>query len=422
MVECKEKLSFSNLKRIFKKDNDNKQLLGLEYERLPINKHTKTAVSYYGEFGVCEILKEFAKIDNWDYLLDDGEIIGLKKIHDTITLEPGSQIELSLEPQKTICELKTKIDKINNELKTTFEKYDIELLNYGVYPNTTYKNIKLIPKKRYKYMANYLWGILSDVMMRETAGIQVGIDYKDEADAIKKFNLANKLSPFITSMFANSKMRGGVDTGYKSFRALAWLNTDNERCGFATNFNHDISFDNYIRTLLKIPMIYIIRDEKYININGKINFKEFIEKGFEGYTAEFEDFELHANLFFPEIRLRNYIEIRNHDCVDEKYLYSLLAIYKGIFYNSDALSEIEKLLKVFTYNDISEFRYNTPRYALDTKVKGYYIKDISKEILTISENSLKSTKDKDLQYIYPIMELNKKGLIPADTLPELLKI
>ena len=31
-------------------------------------------------------------------------------------------------------------------------------------------------------MANYLWGILSDVMMRETAGIQVGIDYKSEED------------------------------------------------------------------------------------------------------------------------------------------------------------------------------------------------------------------------------------------------
>ena len=49
-------------------------------------------------------------------------------------------------------------------------------------------------------MANYLWGILSDVMIRETAGIQVGIDYKNEQDAMRKFNLANKISPFTTAM------------------------------------------------------------------------------------------------------------------------------------------------------------------------------------------------------------------------------
>ena len=413
MTYCKEKLSLEKLTETFYKGCKNDELIGLEYERLPVNKYTKFATSYYGEFGVCEILKELAKTDNWDYILDSDEIIGLKKIHDTITLEPGSQVELSLEPQKTVSELKQKIDTINTSLKTVFDKYDVELLNYGVYPKTTYKNIKLIPKKRYKLMANYLWGILSDVMMRETAGIQVGIDFKDEEDAIRKFNLANKLSPFITAMFANSKIRGGVDTGYKSFRALAWLNTDNERCGFATKLK-DMTFKDYVKTLLGIPMIYIVRDNNYIHINGKINFQQFIQKGYEGYDAEIEDFNLHANLFFPEIRLRNFIEIRNHDCVDEKYMYSLLSLYKGIFYNPDGLRETEELLKKFTYNDISEFRYNVPRFALETKVKGTYIKDVTKEIIKISEDSLKSQKDDDLKYIENIAELNMRGLTPCN--------
>ena len=89
-------------------------------------------------------------------------------------------------------------------------------------------------------------GYLSDVMMRETAGIQVGIDFKSEEDAMRKFRLANLIMPFSTAMFANSKIRGGVDTGYKSFRALAWLNTDNERCGFATDFNKKMCFKDFI--------------------------------------------------------------------------------------------------------------------------------------------------------------------------------
>lgn len=421
MTYCKEKLSIKNLTQLFYKGCKNEELLGLEYERLPIHVQDNTAVSYYGEFGVCEILKEFARIDNWDYILDDEEIIGLKKIHDTITLEPGSQIELSLEPQKTVSDLKKKTDDINSVLLSLFNKFDIELLNYGVYPKSTYKNIKIIPKKRYKLMANYLWGILSDVMMRETAGIQVGIDFKDEQDAMRKFNLANKLSPFITAMYANSNIRGGVDTGYKSFRALAWLNTDNERCGFATKFKPEMTFEDYVKTLLEVPVIYIVREGKYIHLNGSINFRKFINNGYMGYDADIEDFKLHANLFFPEIRLRNFIEIRNHDCVDEEYMYSLLALYKGIFYNPDAMEAAESLLSELTCNDIAEFRYNVPRLALNTRVKGHCAKDITGEILRISEDSLKARKDDDRTYLEPIIEINMEGLTPVDVKNNILE-
>lgn len=414
MIHCKEKLSLSNLTDLFYQGCKEEELLGLEYERLPINKTDKSTISYYGESGMCSALQELAKIDNWDYILDNTEIIGLKKLHDTITLEPGSQIELSLEPQKTIKDFQIKINNINQTIKQIFDKYNIELFNYGVYPKTTYKNIKIIPKKRYKLMANYLWGILSDVMMRETAGIQVGIDYKNEQDAMRKFNLANKISPFTTAMYANSNIRGGVDTGYKSFRALAWLNTDNERCGFATKFKENMQFEDYVKTVLNVPVIYIVRNNQYININGSINFKQFINNGYEGYDATIEDFKLHANLFFPEIRLRNFIEIRNHDCVDEKYMYSLLALYKGIFYNSDALIATEELLKQFSYNDIAEFRYNVPRLALKTKVKKHCVNDITKEILQIANDSLKQKKDNDIEFLETIIELNSQGLCPVD--------
>ena len=142
MTYCKERLSLEYLTNLYRKGCKTEELLGLEYERLPVNKLTKTAISYYGEFGVCEILKDFAKIDNWDYILDNDEIIGLKKIHDTITLEPGSQVELSLEPQKTVTDLKSKINDINVVLNEVFDKYNARLLNYGVYPKSTYKNIK----------------------------------------------------------------------------------------------------------------------------------------------------------------------------------------------------------------------------------------------------------------------------------------
>jgi glutamate--cysteine ligase len=386
----------------------------MEYERIPVFKKDNTVASYNGEYGIKELLVEFAKIDNWDYILDNGNVIGLKKLHDTITLEPGCQFELSLEPQLLIKDIKHKIEEIDFALKPLLEEFELKLLNLGVSPKTTYKHIKLIPKRRYHIMANYLWGILSDVMMRETAGIQVGIDYKSEEDCMRKFRLANMISPFATAMFANSNIRGGVDTGYKSFRALAWLNTDNERCGFALNLNKDTCFKDYVDTLLETPMIFINRNNSTVALNGRITFKQFMEKGFEGYFPTMDDWKLHSNLFFPEVRLRNFIEIRNHDCVGGGLEYSIPALYKGIMYSKSALDEVEELIGKFSPVQIKELRYNIPRFAIHAKIGKHSILPICKELTEIAYYALKSNGEAEEEFLTPLIQMLRKGKCPCE--------
>lgn len=389
------------------------QKIGMEYERIPLIKVTQEVAPYEGEYGICEMLREFAKNDNWDYILDNVNIIGLKKLHDTITLEPGCQVELSLEPQEFIRDIEKRVKEIDSSMAPILDKFGIELINKGVSPTTTYKNIKLLPKRRYHLMANYLWGILSDVMMRETAGIQVGIDYKSEEDAMKKFRIANIMMPFVTAMYANSKIRGGVDTGYKSFRALAWLNTDNERCGFATKFQDGMCFKDYVELLLDTPMIFINRDDKTVNMNGRLTFRQFMDKGFEGFKAQIEDWQLHSNLYFPEVRLRNFIEIRNHDCVGGGLEYSIPAFYKGIMYNSSALDEISSMLLKYSFNEINELRYNVARYAINSKLRKLPILNICKELVEIAYYSLKNQCENEETYLEPLTDMLKQGKCPA---------
>ncbi|MBO5446465.1 hypothetical protein J6A34_03050 [bacterium] len=388
--------------------------IGIEYERLPITSCSYKAVDYWPEYGIKNLLETFAKEETWDYITDDKNIIGLKHKHDTITLEPGCQIEISAKPEKTIFELKNKIDNINSALIPITEKMGITLLDYGVSPYTTNKAINLIPKKRYKIMARYLWGILSDVMMRETAGIQCCIDFESEEDAMRKFKLANKLSPFMTAMFANSPIRGSVDTGYKSFRALSWLNTDNDRCGFCGKISEKFSFEEYIDCVLKTPMIFIQRDGLPFEINGNITFEEFLKDGWAGTQATLEDYELQANLYFPEVRMRNFIELRNHDCVGGDLKYAILAIYKGIMYNKSAMEECEELFKQLQYKDFAELRYNIPKQTLQAPVKKAKVLDYAKEILQIAENSLKTYSTGEDKFLEPIKELTLNGLCPAD--------
>lgn len=416
ITKTEKRLEFQDIREIYtsgcKTKSDFK--IGLEYERLPIKSQTGLATDYYSEYGICNLLRTFAKRENWDYITDSYNIIGLKQGHDTITLEPGCQLEFSLEPQKSVQDIEKKVVNLNKLLSPVLKQMNISLLNYGVSPLSTHKNIGLIPKKRYEIMAKYLWGILSDVMMRETAGIQGTFDFTDEEDAMRKLKIANKLSPFITAMFANSPIRGGVDTGYKSFRALSWLNTDNDRCGFCNKLQDDYSFDEYINYVLETPMIFINRENGAVKINGKINFKEFMLSGFEGYEATLDDYLLQANLCFPEVRLRNFVEIRNHDCGGGNTPYAILAIYKGILSNPNAMDEIEELFEGAKYSDFSELRYNVPKSALCAKFKNHFVKDYAKEILYIAEKSLIELNCGDENYLDEIKEYTLSGLTPAD--------
>lgn len=388
--------------------------LGIEYERLPLNNTTNLMVDFFENKGVCNFLRRFAEEYNWDYIVDGYNLIGLKKIHDTITLEPGCQIEFSLKPETFISDIKSKITAYDSQMKELLDEFDFSLVEYGISPISTYKNINLLPKRRYGLMASYLWGILSDVMMRETAGVQVCIDFESEEDAMHKFRVANMLIPFVTAIFANSPIRGGVDTGYKSFRALSWINTDSERCGFASKFQNDFGFENYVNAVLNVPMIFISRGNENIKINGRLKFKDFIQNGYEGYSATVDDFKLQANLYFPEVRLRNFIEIRNHDCVNKNMIYSLLAFYKGIFYSKSALNAVDELLSKYSYNELSELRYQIPHTALETQLRAIPLKDIAKELMKISYLSLSEQYCGEEKYLEPILEFIESGVTPAD--------
>ena len=139
-----------------------------------------------------------------------------------------------------------------------------------------------------------------------------------------------------------------------------------------------------------------------------------MENGFEGFYPTIEDWKLHSNLYFPEVRLRNFIEIRNHDCVGDGLEYSIPALYKGIMYSKSALEEVEEILNNFTSNEIKELRYKVPRYALQSKIGNKSILPICKEFVEIAYYSLKTEGENEEQFLLPLMDLLKKGKCPAD--------
>lgn len=397
------------------------QTIGLEYEKLGVYKDNFQAVKYED---IIKILLEMEN-DERTVIFEDKYPMGMLLPQGHISLEPGSQFEISLNPVKKISDIRKMIDDYNAETKEIADKLGIHWLGSGIQPVTVYENISIIPKKRYAKMTEYLpqKARLPFVMMRETAGIQAGFDYSDEEDAMNKLATAIKLSPIVSAMFANSPVRNKRLSGSKSFRAYAWLNTDEERCGLISEklFHNDFSFEDYKNVLFNIPMIFIEKDGKYIS-TGNMTFREYYQKGFEGYYPTIQDWLTHLSLFFPDVRLKSYIEIRNHDSQKSEMITAVPALWKAVLYNKDAQNAVDELFKKCEYRDLEELRYLTPEYGLDMRFKQYPLYDLAKEILNIAMQSHSMMKTGEEQYLLPLIDYVKQNKTPADRIIEQLRI
>ena len=384
---------------------------GLEYERVSLDSRTYETAKYNL---LAEIIKNFALMNEWELVFTSNIITGATDGSNSISLEPGGQFEISIEPKNALNDIYESLNHFTRQIDKLAEYYNITFLPYGINPKNTYPDIEIVKKQRYEIMAAYLpkIGKLAPVMMRETAGVQANYDYISEDDAAMKLKTAAFISPFATGFYANSPIRGGNLTKYKSFRALAWKYTGVDRCGLfyqnLINSRMGQGFKDYIDAILDVPMLYIERNNELIEINGKITFREFMKKGFMEYYATLEDYILHSSLTFPDIRLKKCIEIRNHDSQNNLGAISICALYKGILYSKNAMYDTLEFLKPLNHEDLENFGTKSARYGLDYMVDKLKMTaaDVTKHIFEISRKHLQ-TKEKE--YLdKPLWLLNNK--------------
>ncbi len=403
----------------FYKNESKTETFGLEYERLSLDKKTLKNASYDQ---MAKIITDFSKILDWELVLDNETIIGAKdNIGNSVSLEPGCQMEISIKPCKNILEIDLTLTKYVDLLDKIADIYDVCFLGYGVSPYSNVDEISLLSKKRYEIMNNYLpncyYGELCQKMMRKTAGIQVNIDYSDNKDAYNKIKFLNLIMPFMSGLFSNSPIENNSLADNKSQRSYIWQYTGKNRCNFFykdvfKGFNQKKNiFKNYIKSILDVPMVFIERNNETIPINGKINFLQFLSEGYDGHFATMEDYVLHQSLCFPDVRLKKYIEIRNHDSQCPEMAIALCAFYKGLMD-----TEIENLLKKFSYLKIEDIEKNTisaAKFGLDFKINNKDAWEVVVELYKIASSNLSA---KERSYLKPVLEIIKTRKSNADIL------
>jgi len=396
--------------------------IGAEIEKINVLKHTFEAVPYVI---IEQFLDVFSSKYSWQKIKSGSHTIGLKKDGHVISLEPGSQMEISLAQANNIQQIADFMSDFNQKVSAIADTLGFYSLGYGIQPVSTFDRISIIPKERYAFMTDYFVdkGDMAYVMMRETAGTQVTLDYSSESDAILKLRLGMLLAPVVSAMFSNSLVRGGQKTGYKSFRAKSWLYTDDDRCGFVDKKlfepQYDFGFSDYVDALLDVPVIFVVRENKSYQVNK--TFREYLRDGCDGLDATFEDWQLHSNLFFPEVRLKGFLEFRNADAQKPDMTLALMALYKGLFYDEEALKQAYDVLGGIPFADLQRMRFLAPMYALGVEVGGRRILDLAKELVAIARSSLlrQASCDSDESvYLTVLEEYLREGKTPADRLLE----
>src|SRR5688572_2798313 len=164
---------------------------------------------------------------------EGGPIIALRRGKASITLEPGSQLELSGAALPDVHQVSAEIDQHLAELRDVSARLDLAWLGVGFHPLARQADLDWVPKQRYGIMREYLprQGSGAHDMMRRTATVQANFDYESEADAISKLALSSRRSPILHAMTANAPFYERRLAGSKSVRGEVWLNMDPTRSG-----------------------------------------------------------------------------------------------------------------------------------------------------------------------------------------------
>jgi glutamate--cysteine ligase len=398
--------------------------IGTEYEKVVVERASGRAARYSGPRGIEAILKRLADRFDWTAREESGHVIALQGARASITLEPGGQLELSGEACESIHCAKRELDDHVAQIVGVGEELGLAFLGLGIQPLSRVEEIEWVPKPRYAIMAPYMEkvGTLGHRMMKQTATVQANMDFESEHDAMEKFRLAMGISPILTAIFANSPIVDGELSRYRSFRQHVWTDTDRDRCGLLPfGFSRDAGFEDYADWALGVPMYFIQRDGRFIDLSG-LPFREFLKHGAAGHHATLADWQLHLTTLFPEVRLKTYIEVRSVDSQSPERMLALPAIVKGVFYDADCRLGAWDLVKRWSFSERLEIYDAAHREALAARARGVRLLELGRELVAIARSGLVRQDLRDANgrneacYLEPVERQLDSGESPADLL------
>ena len=103
-----------------------------------------------------------------------------------------------------------------------------------------------------------------------------------------------------------------------------------------------------------------------------------------------DDWQNHLTTLFPQVRLKQYLELRSMDACSWNEICGQPAFWTGILYDNDCLDEVNNIIKDWTLEDKFFLYKNAPIYGLASPFKKGKLIDIARLLLKISQTGLKN--------------------------------
>ncbi|GMY20161.1 glutamate--cysteine ligase, chloroplastic-like [Fagus crenata] len=373
----------------------------------------------YGQ--IAELLNGIAERFYWNKIMEGDNVVGLRQGKQSVTLEPGGQLELSGAPLETLHQTYFEIYSHLCQVEAVAGKMEIGFLGIGFQPKWEDKDIPLIPKERSGIMAKYLYkqGSLARDVCRRASTVQVNLDFSSELDMIRKFRASLALQPIATALFANSPFTKGKPNGYLSMRSHAWTDFDKNRTGMIPFvFDDSFGFERYIDYALDVPMFCVYRREKYIDCGG-MSFRDFMEGKLPNLPGEFptlNDWENHLTEIYPEVRLKKYLEMRGADAGPLTMLCALPAFWVGLLYDEVSLQNVLEMIADWTPEERQMLRDKVPNTGLNTPFQGGLVKDVAESVIKWAKDGLERRGLEESVYLNGLAEVVSTGMTPAEKL------
>ena len=307
MADCNAdaRLTLADLTREFEKGCKpaSQFTVGAEHEKFAFRRPGLTAVPYEGPDGIEALLSGLTRF-GWAPVQEGGKVIALVRDGAAVSLEPAGQFELSGAPLPDIHASNAETSQHLVEVKQLGGQLGIGFSGLGFTPTWRREDVHVMPKGRYAIMRCYmpLKGKLGLDMMLRTCTIQSNLDFSSEADMVLKFRTSLALQPVAVALMANSPFVEGKPTGLLSSRANVWTDTDPDRTGMLDFvFEDGFGFERYALYALDVPMYFVKRDGRYIDVAGR-SFRDFIEGNLDevpGDCAGIKDWADHCTTIFP---------------------------------------------------------------------------------------------------------------------------
>lgn len=400
--------------------------IGTEAERFAVRQADGAHLPYEGPVSVLAIFDRLIADHGWEPEREtkDGPIIALRRGDGSITLEPGSQIELSGAPFRSVHEGKAESDAHWADLQPVVEELGLVWLALGCHPFATVDELGWVPKLRYGVMRSYMpkRGAMAADMMTKTCTVQANLDYASEDDAMRKLRVGLRTQPLVTAMFANSPWNEGKRSGYRSYRALTWLHMDPDRSGLLPfAWKDQPRYVDYVEWALDAPM-FLVKRGRQVHYNTGQTFRAFMSEGFAGLQATYGDWVTHLRTLFPEVRLKNTLECRGADVQRPDMLFALPALWKGLLYDDASLRALEAMTDHWSYPEVERQRDSLARKGVQTRFMNRDAVDWAGEMLELAEAGLRRLGDANHEgddeavLLRPLRALLERGRCPADVL------